>query len=52
MKKPKWEVEMEEFINGMSEEQFQKFLEETGYEFYKNVKTPVIGLKCLDDLED
>jgi len=52
MKKPKWEKDMEDFINGMSEEEFQKFLDETGYEFYKNVKTPYMGLRGLDSLDE
>ncbi len=52
MSKPKWEKEMEEYINGMTEEAFRDFLEDTGYEFYKNVRTPLMGLKELDSLDD
>lgn len=52
MSKPKWEKEMEEYINGMSTKEFDKFLEETKYEFYKNVKTPLMGIPELDSLDD
>jgi hypothetical protein len=32
--KEDWEKEMEEFVGGMSEEEFQEFLKDTDYEFY------------------
>ena len=52
MTKPKWEKEMEEYFDKMTDEDFRDFLEDTGYEFYKNVKTPLTGVPELDALED
>ena len=51
-KKPKWEVEMEDYFAGMTEGDFRDFLKETDYEFYKNVRTPIMGIKELDSLDD
>lgn len=33
MKEP-WEQEMEDFVNGMSDEEFEQFKKDTGYERY------------------
>lgn len=52
MGKPKWEKEMEEYVNRMTEDEVRDFLQETKYEFYKNVKTSFLGLKGLDPLDD
>lgn len=52
MTKPKWEKEMEKYIHGMTDDDFQNFLVETDYEFYKNVKTPLTGIPELDALEN
>jgi hypothetical protein len=52
MRKPKWEQEMEDYVNGMTEEEVREFLEDTKYEFYKNVKTSFLGLKGLDTPND
>jgi len=52
MSKPKWEKEMEEYINGMTAEEFRDFLQDTGYEFYKNVKTSFLGLIGLESSKE
>jgi hypothetical protein len=52
MKKPKLETDMENYINNMTEEEFTGFLEDTGYDYYKNVKTSFLGLKGLEPQKD
>ena len=52
MKKPKLETDMENYINNMTEEEFNVFLEDTGYDYYKNVKTSFLGLKGLEPQKD
>lgn len=51
MNKPKWEQEMEDYINGMANEDVREFLEDTQYEHYKNVPSSFLGLKGLDTYE-
>ena len=52
MKKPKLETDMENYINNMTEEEFNVFLEDTGYDYYKNVKTSFLVLKGLEPQMD
>jgi len=51
MRKPKWETEMEEYVNGMTEEEVRAFLKNTKYDFYKNVKTSYLGLKGVESAD-
>lgn len=34
MTKPEWEIEMEQFFNNMTDEDFQQFLVDTKYDYY------------------
>ncbi len=40
----KWKKEVEDFVFNMSEAELDTFLEETGFDFYNNVKTRFLGL--------
>jgi hypothetical protein len=53
--KPLWEKEMEEYINGMSEEEWKQFLIDTDFEYYNSEhfrKMKVIYPQWLQELVD
>jgi hypothetical protein len=53
--KPLWEKEMEDYINGMSEEEWKQFLIDTDFEYYNSEhfrKMKVIYPQWLQDLVD
>jgi hypothetical protein len=51
-KDSKWKREMKEYFDRMTDKDFRDFLEKTGYDFYKNVKTSFLGLKNLTPEDD
>ena len=36
---------LQNFIDGMTKEEFEKTLKDAGYDFYKKIKTPVFSKK-------
>lgn len=50
MFKSDWQTKMEELIDNASEAEFQDFLKRTNFEFYNQIKTPVLDyLDAVDN---
>jgi hypothetical protein len=50
--KPEWEKEMEDFVNGMSEEEWEQFLLDTDFEFYNSEHFREMGMLYPQWLQD
>ncbi|MFA6221451.1 MAG: hypothetical protein WC647_03980 [Desulfomonilaceae bacterium] len=46
---PEWEKNVRDYINNMNEDEFQRFLDRTKFEFYNSIEDPVFDYLDIED---